>query len=112
MQVVRQRSGKQFRVLRHTVDLVVRMEESGRKNPNNPHIEVMLQYYTEYHGHNKFKYDHTNCKWSDIDCIISNVKGHSRLGNYFWDKGLKDFVALDLSVYHDILFSDQSISMR
>ena len=34
------------------------------------------------------------------------VWGHSRLGNYFWDKGLKDFVALDLSVYHDLLLLD------
>ena len=34
-------------------------------------------------------------------------RGHSRLGYYFWDKGLKDFVALDLGVYHDLLLFDQ-----
>jgi hypothetical protein len=32
---------------------------------------------------------------------------HSRLGYYFWDKGLKDYVALDLGVYHDLLLFDQ-----
>jgi hypothetical protein len=33
--------------------------------------------------------------------------GHSRLGYYFWDKGLKDYVAVDLNVYHDLLLFDQ-----
>ena len=37
---------------------------------------------------------------------------HSRLGYYFWDKGLKDFVALDLGVYHDLLLFNQLILMR
>ena len=32
---------------------------------------------------------------------------HSRLGYYFWDKGLKDCVALHLQVYHDLLLFDQ-----
>ena len=26
---------------------------------------------------------------------------------YFWDKGIKDYVALDLSVYYDLLLFDQ-----
>jgi hypothetical protein len=33
--------------------------------------------------------------------------GHSRLGYYYWDKGLKDYVAVDLGVYHDLLLFDQ-----
>ena len=33
--------------------------------------------------------------------------GRSRLGYYFWDKGLKDDVAMDLGVYHDLLLFDQ-----
>ena len=33
-------------------------------------------------------------------------RGHSRLGYYFWDKGLKDFIALDLG-YHDLLLFNQ-----
>ena len=40
------------------------------------------------------------------------LRGHSRLGNYFWDKGLKDFVTLDLGVYHDLLLFNQSILMK
>ena len=38
--------------------------------------------------------------------------GHSRLGYYFWDKGLKDYVAMDLGVYHDLLLFDQCILYR
>ena len=53
---------KQFGVLRQAVDLLARMEELGRRNPNNPHIEVMLQYYRKHPSHNKFKYDHTDSK--------------------------------------------------
>jgi hypothetical protein len=30
----------------------------------------MLQYYRNHLGRNKFKYDHTNNKWIDVDCII------------------------------------------
>ena len=35
---------KQFGVLRQAVDLPAQTEESGRRNPNNPRIEVILQY--------------------------------------------------------------------
>ena len=31
---------------------------------------------------------------------------HSRLGYYFWDKRIKDYVALDLDVYYDLLLFD------
>jgi hypothetical protein len=34
-------------------------------------------------------------------------RGHSQLGYYFWDKGLKDYVTVDLGVYHDLLLFDQ-----
>jgi hypothetical protein len=70
---MRRRNGKQFGVLRQAVDLLAQTEESGRRNPNNPHIEVMLQYYRNYPGRNKLKYDHTDSKWIDVDCIISMV---------------------------------------
>jgi hypothetical protein len=31
------------------------------------------------------------------------IGGHSRLGYYFWDKELKDYAAVDLGIYHDLL---------
>ena len=73
VQALRRRNGHQFGVLRQAVDLLARTEESGRRNPNNPHIEVMLQYYRKHPGRDKFKYDHTDSQWIDIDCVISTV---------------------------------------
>jgi hypothetical protein len=73
VQAMRHRNGKQFGVLRHAVDLLARTEESRRRNPNNPHIEVMLQYFRKHPGRDKFKYDHTDSQWIDIDCVISTV---------------------------------------
>ena len=73
VQAMRRRNGKQFGVLRQPVDLLARLEDRGRRTNQNPHIEVMLQYYRKYVGRDKFKYDHTDSKWIDIDCVICNV---------------------------------------
>ena len=35
--------------------------------------------------------------------ISSSCGVHSRLGYYFWNKGIEDYVALDLGIYHDLL---------
>jgi hypothetical protein len=70
---MRRRNGKQFGVLRHAVDLLARTEELGRRNPNNPHIEVMLQYYRKHLGRNKFKYDYKATKWIGENYTISIV---------------------------------------
>ena len=59
---MRRHNGKQFGVLKQAVDLLAQTKKSGRRNPNNPHIEVMLQYCRKYPGRNKFKYDHTDSK--------------------------------------------------
>ena len=41
-----------------------------------------------------------------------SIRVHSWLGYYFWDKGLKDYVALDLGIYHDLLLFYQYILNR
>ena len=38
-----------------------------------------------------------------VQCEKIDCWGHSQLGNYIWDKRIKDYVALDLSVYYDLL---------
>ena len=48
--------------------------------------------------------------WSMILMVISIVlssRGHSWLGYYFWDKGLKDYVVVDIGIYHELLLFDQ-----
>ncbi len=81
---------KQFGVLRQAVDLLSRTEESRRRNPNNPHIEVMLQYYRKHHGRDKFKYDHTDSQWIDIDCVISTVTMSYNSTNEVYTLDMKD----------------------
>jgi hypothetical protein len=65
--------GNNLGYLGKRLTFLLERRESGRRNPNNPHIEVMLQYYRKYLGSNKFKYDHTDSKWIDVDCIIYTV---------------------------------------
>ena len=38
---------------------------------------------------------------------IGCIGVHSQLGYYFWYKGIKDFVALDLDIYYDSLLFKQ-----
>jgi len=45
---MRPRNRKQFGVLRQVVDLLAQTEESRRRNPNNPHFEVVLQYHRKH----------------------------------------------------------------
>lgn len=49
------------------------MEENRKRNPHNPYIEVILIYYRQHIGRDKFKYDHTNSQWINIDYIICTV---------------------------------------
>jgi hypothetical protein len=44
-----------------------------------------------------------------LTITIPGNQVHSQLGYYFWDKGIEDYVALDLSVYYDLLLFDQYI---
>ena len=44
---------------------------------------------------------------SSTDLYYVGNRGHSQVGYYFWDKGLKDYVAVDLGVYHYLLLFDQ-----
>jgi len=73
VQATQWHNGKQFGVLGHVIDLLAGTEESRMRIPDNPHIEVMLYYYRKYPGLTKFKYDHTDSKWIEVDCVISAI---------------------------------------
>ena len=45
----------------------------GNKILKTHHIEVMLQYYQKHVGQAKFRYDHTDSKWIDVDCIFCTM---------------------------------------
>ena len=48
VQAMKQSNGHTFGVRTLFVDLLARIEEFGRRNPHNPYIEVMLQYYMKH----------------------------------------------------------------
>ena len=66
-------NGKQFDVLKQSVDNVTATKESRKRNHNNPHTDLMLQYCRKHLGRSKFKYDHTYGKRMHVDCVISIV---------------------------------------
>ena len=39
-----------------------------------PTFKIMMYNFSLALGHLKFHYDQTNCKWVDVDSIMSNVK--------------------------------------
>jgi len=70
---MRRKVGTQWGLLRQPVDLLNRTAAGSRKNSNPSPIQVMLQYFSKAVGLNKFKYDHSDTKWVDIESIITTV---------------------------------------
>lgn len=54
----------------HTVN---RSSTSGKQSSSPCNLQVMLQYFRKCPGHLKFKYDHTDSRWIDVDTIITTV---------------------------------------
>lgn len=73
VQKMRRKVGTQWGLLRHPVDLINRTTIAGKKNTNGCPIQVLLQYFSKTVGLNKYKYDHSDTKWIDIECIITTV---------------------------------------
>ena len=74
VQKIRRKVGtQQWGLLRHPIDLLHRTDTTGKKNSNPSSLQVMLQYFSKVAGLNKFKYDHTDTNWIDVDSIITTV---------------------------------------
>ena len=65
--------GIQWDLLYHSVDLINQLAVAGKKNTNPSPIQVLLQYFSETASLNKYKYDHSDTKWVDIECIITTI---------------------------------------
>jgi hypothetical protein len=48
VQALWRRNGKKIGILRQLVHLLAQIKDLRRQNPNNPHIEVILQYYNTF----------------------------------------------------------------
>lgn len=45
----------------------------GKESNVQCNREVLLQYFRKVPGLNKFKYDHTDTRWIDVDTVITTV---------------------------------------
>ena len=50
----------------------------------------MLEYYRKHPCRNNFKYDHTDNKWIDVDCIICTVIMSYNSTNEVYTLDMKD----------------------
>jgi hypothetical protein len=71
VQKMRKKVGNRWGICRQPFDLMNR--EVGRKSPTGPTKQVLLNWFSKTQGNSKFKYDHSDCKWVDVDAIISTV---------------------------------------
>ena len=73
VQSMRRRVGTQWGLLRNLMDFMNRAGTSRKQNSYVCKVQVMLQYFRKIPGNMKFKYDHTNNTWIDVDAIITTV---------------------------------------
>ena len=87
--------GTQWGLSRHPVDLINCCTTARKKNSNPCPIEVFLQYFSKTSGLNKYKYDHSDTKWIDIECIITTVILSFNSMNSMYTVNLEDADALN-----------------
>jgi len=89
------------------MDLLNYTTTIGKKNNNTCSIlnQVLLQYFNKTKGQNKYKYDYSDSKWIDIECIITNVTLSFNLVNSVYIVNSKNTDALDKFVVNPSEFS-------
>ena len=71
---MRRKVGTRWGNGRHPIDLFNREVNKGKKlNFAGSCFMVYLNYFRQVSGHFKFKYDHSNSIWVDVDYIICTV---------------------------------------
>ena len=73
VQGLRRKVGASWRGVSQPVDLLTRSGNTWKKSNSNPIIEVQMNWFSKAHGRHKFKYDHFDPKWVDIDTVITTV---------------------------------------
>jgi hypothetical protein len=66
---MRRKLGNKWDSIRQPIDLMNRTVT--RKSTMGPTIEVRMYWFSGTASQLKFKYDHADCKWINIDSIIS-----------------------------------------
>ena len=74
VQKIRRRSGTKWGLSRQPIDLHNKPHvKYGKKGYSQPTLMVLLQWFISAPGRFKFKYEHTDCFWIDVEAIISTV---------------------------------------
>ena len=74
VQKMRRKVGTRWGSCRHPIDLLNREVNKGKKiNIVGSSFMVYLNYFRKVPGHFKFKYDHSDSIWVDVDSIICTV---------------------------------------
>ena len=73
VQKIRRKVGNSWMKLTQPIDLQNRHEVPRKRGNDYGTIEVMLTWFSKHPGHLKFKYDHSDFTYVDIDSIISTV---------------------------------------
>ena len=70
---MRRRVGTKWGLSRQPIDLMNRPVRTNKKGFSSPSTMVLLNWFSKAPGHLKFKYDHSDNKWIDVDSVIATV---------------------------------------
>jgi hypothetical protein len=95
VQGLRRKVGAGWRGVSQPVDLLTRSGNIGKKSNSNSIIEVQMNWFNKAPGRHKFKYDHSNRKWVDIDIVITTVTLSYQKKEKLYIVNAEDAYALD-----------------
>jgi hypothetical protein len=93
VQKIRRKIGSRWGNSKVPVDLMNR--PVGRNSATGPTYQVRLNWFSKSSGNLKFKYDHSDCKWVDVDSIISTVTLTFLSGPKLYSMDSEDFASLE-----------------
>lgn len=73
VQGLRRKVGAGWRGVSQPMDLLTWSGSTRKKSNSNPIIEVQNNWFCKASGRHKFKYDHSDPKWVDIDIVITTM---------------------------------------
>lgn len=95
VQRLRGKVGAGWRGVSQPVDLLTRSGNIGKKSNSNPIIEVQMNWFNKAPGRHKFKYNHSDPKWVDIDNVITIVTLSYQKKDKLYILNPEDAAALD-----------------
>lgn len=70
---IRRKVGTKWGLSWQPIDLQNFQVNLGKKNPSTLNLMVFMQWFRKHPDQMKFKYDHADCKWINVDTIIWTI---------------------------------------